>query len=278
MTPYGGAAEGEGITIGLLEAIDLKMSALFNLYKAACYDVKYRRNVIPINLMYFDVYVDILEIRKFKTTRNWISSLNPLSPDKELDKFVNQNTSTITLKFGECTWDSKETGKVFGNVGNGGSNAFAISSMKWDYRHVEIESQFSGYDSALKDSANLQPKTFKDLAKAAGKKLLDKQIAGLENAVQRKALSFVQGLKFGNVYGLRNQVINALNNPQGLLNSLNGAAAQEATSSSGVTRSISDNIYEGDIPPGGSTQTLETTRIFPNRPSGPPLESSNIFE
>ena len=36
MTPYGGAADGEGITVGLLEAIDLKMSALFNLYKAAC--------------------------------------------------------------------------------------------------------------------------------------------------------------------------------------------------------------------------------------------------
>jgi hypothetical protein len=64
MTPYGGSADGEGIVIGCLEAIDLKMSALFNLYKSACYDVKYRRNLIPINLMYFTVRVEVVEICK----------------------------------------------------------------------------------------------------------------------------------------------------------------------------------------------------------------------
>ena len=278
MTPYGGSDDGEGITIGMLEAIDLKMSALFNLYKAACYDVKYRRNIIPINLMYFNVEVDILEIRKFKSTRNWISSLNPLSPNKEMDKFVNANTSKITLRFEECTWDAQETGKVFGNVANDGSNAIAVSSMKWSYGRVEILSQFSGYDSALKDSANLQPKTFKDLAKAAGQKFLDKGITAAENLVQRKALSFVRNLQFGNAFGLRNQIINTIQNPIGLLNSLNGAAVQEGQSSPAAARSVNDNIFANDVTANKSSQALTSSRLFPNRPSGPPLESTNIFE
>ncbi len=296
MTPYGGSDEGEGITVGLLEAIDLKMSALFNLYKSACYDVKYRRNIIPVNLMYFTVRVEVVEIRKFKQVRNFINALNPLSPEPELSKFVNENISKITLKFDECLWDPSASGQVFANVTNiqGDPGNIATSSMKWSYGRVEIQSQFAGYDSALIDSANTQPKTYGDLAKAAGKKLLDKTIQGAENFVQSKALSFVQGLKFGNVFGLRNEILNTIKNPQGLLSTLQGALVQEETTP-GFTDRIGTNIFDGEIAPGGSTQTLETsnimpgpggdrppitqTNIFGTAPSGPaPLEPSNIFE
>ena len=293
MTPYGGSAEGEGITVGMLEAIDLKMSALFNLYKSACYDVKYRRNLIPVNLMYFTCYVDVVEIRKFKSVRNWLNALNPLSPEPELSKFVNENASKITLKFEECLWDATASGQVFANVANDGSNAMTTSSMKWSYGRVEIEAQFAGYDSALVDSAPKQPKTFGDLAKGAGKKLLDKAILGAENLIQRKALSFIQGLKFGNVYGLRNEILNTIKNPQGILSTLQGALAQEETTP-GFTDPLGANIFEGEIV-AGSTQVLETSNIMPpgqparqlpsgnnifgQSPSGPaPLESSNIFE
>ena len=293
MTPYGGSADGEGITVGLLEAIDLKMSALFNLYKAAVYDVKYRRCVLPINLMYFTCYVDVVEVRRFKSVRNFINALNPLSPEPELNKFVNENFSKITLKFEECVWDASASGQVFANVSNvQGAGTMATSSMKWSYGKVEIESQFAGYDSALKDSANLKPKTFGDLAKAAGQKFLDKQIAGVENLVQRKALSFVQGLKLGNVYGFLNTAINTLNNPQGLLSTLQGAAAQEATTPGIDLDNINTNAFAGEIPP--DEPGLSVSNILPEpparRPSGagnafgpgpsgpPPLESSNIFE
>jgi hypothetical protein len=254
------------------------MSALFNLYKSACYDVKYRRTLLPINLMYFTCYVDVVEIRKFKSVRNFINALNPLSPDPELSKFVNDNASKITLRFDECLWDVTASGQVFANVTNiqGEPGNFATSSMKWSYGAVEIQSQFAGYDSALIDSAPKQPKTFGDLAKAAGKKLLDKQVAGLENFVQRKALSFVQGLKLGNVYGFINNALNVINNPQGLLGTLQGAAAQEATTP-GFQDNIDSNVYEGELPPGGSTQTLESTNIMPEGGDRPPITQTNIF-
>ena len=278
MTPYGGSAEGEGITVGCLEAIDLKMAAIFNLYKAACYDVKYRRNLLPVNLMYFTCYVDVVEVRKFKQVRNFINALNPLSPEPELSKFVNENFSKITLKFDECVWDATASGQVFADVTNvQGSGAMTTSSIKWSYGRVEIQSQFAGYDSALIDSANVKPKTFGDLAKAAGKKLLDKAIQGAENAIQRKALSFVQGLKFGNVYGLRNQVLNTIKNPQGLLSTLQGALAQEETTP-GFVDPLGANIFEGEAERiGGSTQSIESNNIFPEEDDILPLQSSNIF-
>ena len=298
MTPFGGSADGEGITVGLLEAIDLKMSALFNLYKAACYDVKYRRHVLPKNLMYFDVEVDVIEIRKFRSIKSALntfinSKLNPNDPNNDLNQFVNENASRLTFKFTECVWDVSASGVVFSNVTNAqGAGTMAASSMKWSYGNVVIASQFAGYDSSLQDTANLQPKTFGDLAKAAGSKLLDKARQGAENFVQRKGLSFIQGLKFGNVYGLRNQIINTIKNPQGLLSSLQGALVQEETTP-GFVDPIGANIFEGEVVAGGSTQTLESRRILPDggeaealetsnifgtQPSGPALERSNLFE
>tara|TARA_Y100000389_G_scaffold95890_1_gene92532 strand:+ start:4115 stop:5458 length:1344 start_codon:yes stop_codon:yes gene_type:complete len=291
MTPYGGSAEGEGIQIGMLEAIDLKMSALFNLYKLACYDNKYRRNRIPVNLMYFNVDIQIVEIRKFKRVRNWISSLNPNSPNKEMDKFVNENASMITLRFTDCLWDPTVSGTTFANVSNDGSNSMATAAMKWSYAKVEVLSQFSGYDSSLKDTA--ETKTLGDLAKGMGKKFLDKQMVGVENLVQRKVFGALQNLKFGNAFGLRNDIINTIQNPQGLVSSLQGALVQEETTP-GLSSNISDNIFGDEASTvGGSGQTLETSNnfgdspeqtpfnggtLFSPQPSGPPLNSTNIFE
>jgi hypothetical protein len=295
MTPFVGSADGEGITVGLLEAIDLKMSALFSLYKAACYDVKYRRTVLPINLMYFNVYVDVLEIRKFHKVRKAATAGNPNSPENDLTKFVNENTSMITFKFTECKWDATASGTVFANVTNvsGGGAAFATSSMKWSYGNVEVESQFSGYDSALKDTANLQPKTLDgqistknkllekqslgELAESKFENLKDNAVKGFKNFAERTVNSFTQGLALGNVFGLRNDLVNTVSNPQGLINSLNGAAIQTfaGQSAQGINQSIDDNIFAGQTP--SFTGGLNSTTLFSPQPSGPPLNSTNIF-
>lgn len=299
MTPYGGAVDAEGITIGLLEAIDLKMTALFQLYKAACYDVKYRRNIIPINLMFFNVYVDVLEIRKFHSVRNAVSGGNPNSPDNNLTRFVNENTSVLTFRFEECTWDPTASGTVFANVTNvsGGGASFATSSMKWKYRRVEIESQFSGYDSALKDGANLQPKTLDAQISLANKQLekkkfgdqvtdainsfADNTVKGFKNFAERTINSFTQGAILGNVFGVRNDLINTIQNPQGLINSLNGAAIQAfaGQSAQGINQGIDENIFSGQVPPAGGDNLSGSTNIFGPGPSGPgPFNGGNIFE
>jgi hypothetical protein len=75
--PFQGSADEEGITIGCLEAIDLKISALFNLYKEAVYDNRYKRMVLPQNLMNFRVYIDVFEIRKFKIVFGCLKKVEP---------------------------------------------------------------------------------------------------------------------------------------------------------------------------------------------------------
>lgn len=297
MTPYGGAGDGEGITIGLLEAIDLKMTALFQLYKAACYDVKYRRNNIPINLMYFNVEVDVLEIRKFHSVRKAVSAANANDSTNDMTRFVNENTSRITFKFEECTWDPTASGTVFANVTNGGGNSFATSSMKWKFGRVEIQSQFSGYDSALKDGANLQPKTIDGQISLANKKLdknpfseaniqskidgiKDNAVKGFKNFAERTINSFTQGAILGNVFGIRNDLVNTVSNPQGLINALNGAAIQAIAgqSAQGLNQSIDDNIFSGQIPP-ASGDNIGSTNIFGPGPSGPGVfNGGNIFQ
>jgi hypothetical protein len=51
------------ISIDCLESIDLRMSALMDLYRKACFDWKYRREVVPYNLRTFTVYIYVYEIR-----------------------------------------------------------------------------------------------------------------------------------------------------------------------------------------------------------------------
>lgn len=51
------------ITIGCLESVDLRMSALMDFYRKACFDWKYRRELVPWNLRTFSVYIYVYELR-----------------------------------------------------------------------------------------------------------------------------------------------------------------------------------------------------------------------
>jgi len=291
--PYSGSAEGEGITIGCLEAIDLKLSALFTLYKLACYDVKYKRYILPNNLMDFDVYVHIQEIRKFKTVRNYLNAFFANSGDPTTADFVNENTSQITFKFSECKWIASESGKVFDSVTNAGGNEMAVSSMKWSYARVEMESQFSGFDSKLIDSAKQQPTdefNTNTITKFAKDSILNKS-PGEVSLANRTSKSLIQNLFFGNVFGLINQGISAIQNPQGLSSALQGAAIQEnQISNNRNTPSLGDNPLGTPILSSNSLPTekiftneqvinnFKSIKAFENSPSGPSLKSTNIFK
>ena len=51
------------ITINCLESIDLRVSALMDLYRKACFDWKNRRELVPSNLRKFTVYIYVYELR-----------------------------------------------------------------------------------------------------------------------------------------------------------------------------------------------------------------------
>jgi hypothetical protein len=290
--PFQGSGDGEGITIGCLEAVDLKISALFNLYKAAVYDVEYRRMVVPSNLLNFRVYVDVYEIRRFKSTTSWLSKLNPSAPKNDVDRFLNENTSKITFAFNSCKWVPEESGKVFENVTNAGGNEMAVTSMKWTYGSLYMISDFSGIDQELNDSIKKQTKgTLGDTVKNAAKNQAAKAANALADRAVRGVQSFAQGLLFGNAFGLGNQIISAIQNPGALVSAISGAAAQTGNNVGRRIR-LGDNMLGEGIQPGNSLPTdninlgvvpqgnlpLGSSNIFGTGPSGPPpLEPDNVF-
>jgi hypothetical protein len=299
--PFSGSSDTEGITIDCLEAMDLKISALFNLYKSAVYDVKHKRTILPKNLMYFNVYVDVLEIRKFKTIKNWLTRGNVSNQSDDTTKLINENTASITFLFEDCIWDLSSAGALFSGVTNAGGNDMSKMSMKWKYSKVEVESQFPGYTSALSDSVNLQPKNLGggintdsrsvakkilDNANSAAKSTIDKTLSNLKkgtiNKVERVARSLIQKPLLGNVFGQRNQILAAIQNPQLLINAVAGAAAQlgilsNSNFSTPNSLSLGEPVNSGQ--PNRLPTGLNSTNVYNRGPSGPPpLSSNNVFK
>jgi|TARA_R110000803_G_scaffold1534_6_gene4959 hypothetical protein len=255
--PYTGVDAKDGITIGCLEAIDLKITGLFNLYRMAIYDERMKRFVVPKNLMRFDVYVDVHEIRRFVTTRNWLKALNTGDGSPESAKYVNENTSRVRFKFTECTFDPAASGKVFESVTNTGGTV-ASTEMKFGYGVMELQSSYSGFDSSLdvtKPQITTNPSLTSKIS-SFGKDLVDNAVQGVANKLTSTVNSAIQGITLGNVFGLRNELLGTLANPQGLLNAALGAAAQsnELQTFGGSTA----NTSLGDNPLGDAAAPLQS--------------------
>jgi hypothetical protein len=278
--PYTGADFKAGVTIGCLEAIDLKMTGLFNLYRMAVYDEKYKRFILPKNLMRFDVYVDVHEIRRFKTVRNWLKALNPSDTTKGTKDFVNENSSRIRFKFTECMFDPAASGKVFDTVKNNGGEV-ASTEIKFGYGSLELMSQYSGFDDSLdvsKQQISSNP-SFTDKIKQFGKAQLDNAVQGVANKLTSAVNSAIQGITLGNVFGLRNELLGTLANPQGLLNAALGAAGQSGSLDTFGQPNINNNL--GDNPMGDAAaplQTINSSRAYdPSTDTHGGLKTINAF-
>ena len=73
--PYIG--DDKKLTIECLESIDLRVTALMDLYRKACYDWKHRREVVPENLRKFRVSVYVYEARSINNP-NSIATVNAI--------------------------------------------------------------------------------------------------------------------------------------------------------------------------------------------------------
>jgi len=252
--PYTGTKGEEGVAIGCLEAIDLKITALFNMYRMAVYDVRYKRFLLPKNLCRFDVYINVHEIRKFRSTvastgadsKSYgnTPSGNTNSAGTDSGSVTNENTSQIRFKFTECMFDVGASGKVFEGVTNSGGN-IATTELKFNYSTLELISQYSGFSNALAEDKqqNSSMPGMEDKQKSFLKDKLGEVVSKVEgvgetalanlkaapgralDAVQRRVGGLIDSAVLGNVFGLQNQLLGALTNP-GVINAALGAAVQ----------------------------------------------------
>jgi hypothetical protein len=305
--PFTGSTGNDGISVGCLEALDLKITALFNMYRMAVYDMRYKRFVLPKNLCRFDIYINVHEIRKFRSTvsstgadtktyGNVPEAGNTNSAGADSSSVTNENTSQIRFKFTECLFDVAASGKVFDGVTNSGG-AIATTELKFGYSTLELISQYSGFANALeedkqqnssspgmedKQKSFLKSKLAEVVSKAEG--VGDTALANLKaapgralDAVQRRVGGIIDSAVLGNVFGLQTQLLGALTNP-GVINAALGAAVQSGLDALGnaTATNLGDAVFAPALDPGNSLTGVQ--QVFdPSVISAGGLDTANVF-
>jgi len=185
--PFKGSAVDGGVTIKCLEAIDMKITALWALYRNAVYDRKYRRIVLPENLRHFNVMIQVLEVRNFRRVVRKLSTtpvvyLNSqegeaLTSDSQFNNqtaaagnsgqstseinemnFVNENTSVVSFHLSDCEFHGTNGANMFaaGNILNNGANAFVGTDFAFNYSNITEVNTFSGLNYTIDDSKKTQ--------------------------------------------------------------------------------------------------------------------------
>ena len=67
------------LTFDCLDAIDLRISAMADLYRKATYDFQYHRDMLPHNLRKFRMWIIVTEIRQIDLQKNLADVLNPFN-------------------------------------------------------------------------------------------------------------------------------------------------------------------------------------------------------
>lgn len=128
-----GGGDDNKIKIGCLESMDLRMLSLFDAYFNATYNHKYRRQILPPNLLKFNCGVLVHDLR------NVVSGVWNEKPvlNKDFARFVSQNVSSVYFRFVDCIFDTEDIGESFANVNNAEPNTTNFS-FSFYYNNIEI--------------------------------------------------------------------------------------------------------------------------------------------
>lgn len=131
---YLGGGNDNKLKITCLESLDLRMSALFDSYFRAVYNHHYRRMNIPRNLLMFDCWVLVHDLRNLQTDNATL--LSALNGEPVTDRIVN-NLSTILFVFKNCIFDIDEIGTMLETINNAEANQTKFS-FNIIYNDVEV--------------------------------------------------------------------------------------------------------------------------------------------
>lgn len=190
------------IKIKCLESMDLRMSALFDSYFKAVYNHKYRRMNIPRNLLRFDCWLLIHDMRNIKIdSGSLLHCLNSASPVTE--DIVN-NLSTVLFNFKNCFFDIDEIGSMLGNINNAEYNQ---TTFEFTFNYTDLDV----YVNALADVLESSKNNISDISNIYREKydLLDiytlnnktLDVSGLVNQIGSSIFNYATaGSTMGNVY------------------------------------------------------------------------------
>lgn len=87
-----------------LESVDLRMTALADLYKSATFDEQNMRSLLPENLRWFSLVLRIAEMRSFHKIKEGVDSNK-----QDILEVADNLTSVIEFKLGHCVFDFEES-------------------------------------------------------------------------------------------------------------------------------------------------------------------------
>lgn len=152
-TPYRG--DEHILTINTLEALDLRIHSLMNLYSYVSTSRDYWKEILPYNLRKFSMWIFVNEIRDIVSAGDEImknkfdhqAQLKGSGYSEEEASFyansIANNSSEIIFKFSDCEFVIKDYGEFMSTVSNGESSFTPITNkIKINYNNVEIQNQF----------------------------------------------------------------------------------------------------------------------------------------
>jgi hypothetical protein len=177
--PYKGGTDSV-IEITTLESIDLRITALMDLYRRACFDYEFRREIVPSNLRKFQVTIFIQEVRNIQvdldaidgalnTINNISRTINPMSNPLTLpgnmetpQQKEGRATARIANEFGAnmmftlkyCEFDSDKSSGNWGSLNMAGGEpatqqiSFTYDSIDESYLNPTIQNLPQGFNAA----------------------------------------------------------------------------------------------------------------------------------
>lgn len=160
------------------ETVDLRITALMDLYRKACFDWPNRREIVPRNLRRFNVNIYIYEARSINyygdpgnpakqttledsknpylttvTTQNKgefdkvFGSIDYQGPAPRIE-MVNDNISRVMFNFSLCEWNPDESTGIFSGLSN---KELGVKSQKlvFTYRNVIEQNRYNIFHNKL---------------------------------------------------------------------------------------------------------------------------------
>ena len=133
--PYHGSGDGK-ISITCYEAVDLRVSSMFNKYFNAAYDKQYRRERLPVNMRRFHCSVYVHDIRDFVLGNKVLYNLYPTN--KNIVDTALNSLSSVEFRFYDCEIVPDETGNIFDSISNAELGDMKTTTFTFTYGNCII--------------------------------------------------------------------------------------------------------------------------------------------
>ena len=284
---YLGGGTDTKLKITCLESLDLRMSALFDSYFRAVYNHTYRRMNIPRNLLRFDCWVLVHDLRNIRTDNATL--LSALNGEPVTERIVN-NLSTILFNFKNCMFDIDEIGTMLETVNNAEANQTKFSfNIIYNDVDIRVNSLADILEAKEEQESTLSEpyRQYYDLldVHSLNDELNSLNLSGLMANIGSSIFNYAtQGSSMGNIYddswaGILSSMMSSISNV-GVSSILNSAMGKGMGILKSKTNEVMEKMHgwaEKEEPVSYSSTTGVARAPRPVKPQNSGIGNENVY-